>query len=128
MTTERVHIEEWHFGDEGWNFEVGAHLRLPCDLLHPEQVANLLELWDSEILRGVRYTLADGLVENTRVLAGVITRIQALECRYPSPTGGRAIAHSGTAQDVSHARGWTGDVDCSTGIVMAFLIDLEQDA
>jgi hypothetical protein len=125
VTTARVHIEEWRFGDERWVFDVGAPLRLNCNVLDSESMTSLLDLWDVETLRGVRYTVDDGFEEERQLLAGVITSIVALQVRFPTSFGGRPIPHSGTARHVQQARGWTGDVDPSVGMTLGFVIDIE---
>ena len=119
-----MHIEEWHLGDEGWVFEVGATVRIYCDALDAERLGWLLEQWDEDSLRDVRYSVGD-IGGGEQLLAGVITGITALECRYPSPAGGRPIPGSGTARQVRQARGWTGDVDATQGSILAFVIDIE---
>jgi hypothetical protein len=125
VTTARVHIAEWRFGDEGWVFDVGAPLRLECDVLDTESVTWLRELWDAETLRGIQYTVDDGFEEERHVLAGVITSIVALEARFPTSIGGSPIPHSGTARQVQQARGGTGDVDPAAGLILGFVIDIE---
>src|SRR3954453_12576589 len=47
----RVHIEEWHFGDDGWVFDQGSAVRIYCDVLDADELGRLLELWDEESLR-----------------------------------------------------------------------------
>jgi hypothetical protein len=127
VTTTRIYIEEWHFGDERWVFDVGARLRVRCGVVDSELLAAWLQLWDEQTLHGVRYTVGDVTGEDPVLVEGVITSILALECRYPAPAGGRAIPHSGTAHQVRQARGWTGEVDFSRGVVAAFLIDVQLD-
>jgi hypothetical protein len=119
-----VYIEEWHFGDEGWVFDVGSSVRIHCDLLRQDELTALHDLWDEQSLRDLSYSVGD-VGGGKQVLAGVITSIAAFECRFPSPDGGRAIPGSGIARQVRQARGWTGDVDASKGLVLAFVIDLE---
>jgi hypothetical protein len=125
VTTARVHIEEWRFGDERWVFNVGANRRLYCDVLDPDKLTSLLQVWDEECLRDVRYAVGDGPSGEEEVLEGVITSIAALECRFPSSAGGEPLARSGVARQVEQARGWTGDVDASEGLIVGFVIDIE---
>ena len=123
----RIFIYEWHFGDERWVFNVGDRRRLCCDPLSPELRDSLLEVWDEPLIAGVAYTAGDMASETPQSLSGVIVGIVALKSRYPSRHGGMSIPHSGTARSVREARGWTGEVDFTVGIVDAFVIDLELD-
>jgi hypothetical protein len=123
VSTARIFIDEWHFGDEGWVFAIGAQVQLPWQPFEWEHLPRCLDVWDPVELADVRFALRDAALE-TPVLAGVVSRIRALECRFPSHARGHAIPGSGTARDVRQARGWTGDVEGSEGVLMAFLIDL----
>src|SRR5690348_2773430 len=77
VTSVRIFIEEWHFGDEGWDFEVGARIQLPCEPFSTDDLAQVLQVWDAEVVQDVRYSAPVLTVEEAPVVAGVVTRIQA---------------------------------------------------
>jgi hypothetical protein len=79
------------------------------------------------LLTVVQLISRNASAEPGEVLEGVITAIAALGCRFPSSEGGRPIPRSGFTRQVQQARGWTGDVDASEGLILGFVIDLNVD-
>jgi hypothetical protein len=120
-----VHIAEWIFGDQGWAFDLGARVSLRCERIDADERASLLQFWDEDVLREIAYSV-DGVTWGNAQISGVITAITALAVRYPEPWGGHAIPRSGTARQVSQAKGWTGDVDATQGLINAFILDIDS--